>query len=817
MEDFKRESRRSIDIREFKLDTLALSYHILTGRTALALRQLLLKCGGIQGALFSAINTAFISISITSLTPDPAADSLAEINALLRHSISSPGNNTLPVFGSPKTTSSNMIAIISNCFLFSSLCCSLLSAMGGMLGKEWLQNLDQAGQDGPLEYQVLSRQEKLNGIQQWHFEGLVQLLPNLLILSVLLFFVGLSISLFPISRPVAIVVVVFVAIAMGLSLATIVAAATAPLCPFQTALSRALRHAGTFLSERMNAFHGTESNLFTLPNMNLGASDLETVTLDTGSSETRGDIQVFKDHPILSRPELTCSMEISYLSYLKLGTGDTRCEEGEYVLKLVFLEAGLQRNEPHLWTGVGYLTSQPYDDQILGMVARMISKHCSGHTGGPLHPSSTTNSASGQAHAPATSLVPADDLIANLTIALRAFGTLTREYEGIDLDLCIAFMRRIREFALQDAIGGAFRESVWKSLPLLSWKMEHGHFRGEDVRFRFWVEWVCLARALYQYKSRTEWDENLLFSLWTALECLIDERSSSLGTVLGQNLVLDFVRLILEEPKGSGLAGLERHPKLLAHMSSLLKTEIAGPGKQEWLNLLFRNRSRLFCKSSDSLQDIWIKNGLTVHVLDCLKASQTKDELYHALTILEDIAISPQRSQKFIEDGFIDAVTEVMLRVNAMQELFDKQWGIWQLYGFEALLCMWMRSGGRLGRGWPTDKLLSAISPALARLTRGMERKPVKDASEMQAPGFYMPGSLWRSDGYNPYSQLLSFISDIKNRRPATALIARSVDIAMNRICNQLGRPLAWNYVLYAAPIPRISCSRLMDDYASLL
>ncbi|KIO31538.1 hypothetical protein M407DRAFT_53542, partial [Tulasnella calospora MUT 4182] len=148
--------------------------------------------------LFSGINTAFIAISLLSLVPDTSA----ETNALLRHMITNPGNTTAPP-SELLTASPSLISILANCFLFASLCCSLLAAMGGMLGKEWLQNFDQAGQDGSLEFQVLFRQEKYNGMQQWHLEGIVQALPNLLILSVVLFFVGLSIFLFPISKPVA--------------------------------------------------------------------------------------------------------------------------------------------------------------------------------------------------------------------------------------------------------------------------------------------------------------------------------------------------------------------------------------------------------------------------------------------------------------------------------------------------------------------------------------------------------------------------------------------------------------------------------------
>lgn len=231
---------------------------------------------GLQGALFSAINTSFIAISILSLTPDPGT----ETNALLRHMITNPNNTTLPL-SDLSTTGPSLISVLSNCFLFASLCCSLLAAMAGMLGKEWLQSFDHAGQDGSIEHQVLFRQERFNGIQQWHLEGIVQLLPNLLILSVLLFFVGLFIFLFPISKPVAFVVVTFVTLGVGFSLLTTVAAAVVPLCPFQTALSAALRHAIVSFLKWMADLAAGETHPYILPNTNIG---VENSIPETGST-----------------------------------------------------------------------------------------------------------------------------------------------------------------------------------------------------------------------------------------------------------------------------------------------------------------------------------------------------------------------------------------------------------------------------------------------------------------------------------------------------------------------------------------------------
>ncbi|KIO18154.1 hypothetical protein M407DRAFT_84237, partial [Tulasnella calospora MUT 4182] len=153
----------------------------------------------IFAALFSAINTTFISITMPGLSPDP----LTEPTALLRLLVMRADNNTLvPAdFSPPFTPSSN--SIIVNCLLYASLSCSLLAAVGAMMAKEWLQDFDRSGQTGPLEEQGRFRQRKFDGVRQWHLESIIRSLPNVLLLSVILFFAGICLFLFPVDRAVA--------------------------------------------------------------------------------------------------------------------------------------------------------------------------------------------------------------------------------------------------------------------------------------------------------------------------------------------------------------------------------------------------------------------------------------------------------------------------------------------------------------------------------------------------------------------------------------------------------------------------------------
>ncbi|KAG9043498.1 hypothetical protein FS837_009477 [Tulasnella sp. UAMH 9824] len=191
----------------------------------------------IFAALFSAIDTAFISITMPGLSPSPSD----ETNTLLRLLVMRADNNTLTSADLSPPFSPNSTSIIVNCLLYASLSCSLLAAVGAMMAKEWLQSFNRSGQTGPLEDQGKLRQRKFNGVEQWHLETVIKFLPNLLLLSVILFFAGIGLFLFPINTAVAGTVITFAGLGMILSGIAIVAGAISPLCPYQSAASNAVR------------------------------------------------------------------------------------------------------------------------------------------------------------------------------------------------------------------------------------------------------------------------------------------------------------------------------------------------------------------------------------------------------------------------------------------------------------------------------------------------------------------------------------------------------------------------------------------------
>ncbi|KAG9038885.1 hypothetical protein FS837_001150, partial [Tulasnella sp. UAMH 9824] len=191
----------------------------------------------IFAALFSAINTSFISMTMPNLSPNPSD----ETNNLLRLLVMREDNNTLAPSDLVLPFSPDPNSVIVNCLLYASLSCSLLAAVGAMMAKEWLQSFNRTGQTGPLEEQALFRQRKFNGVLEWHLEAVIKFLPNLLLLSVIFFFVGVCLLLVPINAAVAGIVVAFSGIGVAFSGIVVVAGALFPTCPYQSAASSALR------------------------------------------------------------------------------------------------------------------------------------------------------------------------------------------------------------------------------------------------------------------------------------------------------------------------------------------------------------------------------------------------------------------------------------------------------------------------------------------------------------------------------------------------------------------------------------------------
>ncbi|KAG9023898.1 hypothetical protein FRB95_012326, partial [Tulasnella sp. JGI-2019a] len=191
----------------------------------------------IFAGLFSAVNTAFIVLTLANLSAPPSY----RIEALLTLIVMQVGNATLTPNDLNPPFSPGRAAIRQNCTFFASLCASILAAAGAMLAKQWLQSYQRTGQTGSRQKQSLLRTQKWIGAESWRPRPVIEALPTLLLISLALFFVALCDLLWSTSQSVAIVVVVFTVTGAMFYGFTVIAAALDAFCPYQTAVSRIIR------------------------------------------------------------------------------------------------------------------------------------------------------------------------------------------------------------------------------------------------------------------------------------------------------------------------------------------------------------------------------------------------------------------------------------------------------------------------------------------------------------------------------------------------------------------------------------------------
>lgn len=131
------------------------------------------------------------------MKPDPAES--GGTNDLLRALIYATNQTTIeaPTFSAPHSV------VASNFFFFASLFCSLFSAFGAVLGKQWLSEYERVGEK-PLPYERgLQRHSKYLSMKRNHCELVIQMLGSVLQASLFLFFIALSNWLWYINRVMA--------------------------------------------------------------------------------------------------------------------------------------------------------------------------------------------------------------------------------------------------------------------------------------------------------------------------------------------------------------------------------------------------------------------------------------------------------------------------------------------------------------------------------------------------------------------------------------------------------------------------------------
>ena len=161
---------------------------------------------------------------------------LTTVAATLQGTPSNGSGSTIPTWNGPDRTVIRVLAI-----LYSSLCASITVAFIAMLGRQWLTHYAKPERGLSIDT-IRNRKLKMDGMDAWCFNLVMDCLPLLLHASLLLLGCGLSDYLFSLDQTVAGVVIGFTSFCLLSYFASSAAAIISEHCPFQTPLSLTLRY-----------------------------------------------------------------------------------------------------------------------------------------------------------------------------------------------------------------------------------------------------------------------------------------------------------------------------------------------------------------------------------------------------------------------------------------------------------------------------------------------------------------------------------------------------------------------------------------------
>jgi hypothetical protein len=198
-----------------------------------------------QAGLFSAVLTAFVVESYTSLQPDP---SQASVQALYHISLQL-HNSSVPALNPPWPSPSFVPApsdVWINALWFTSLVIALISALLAIFVKQWAREYLSWTTVSPSRDSVALRQYRYEAWTRWSVPRWRDAVAGLLQLGLVLFFVGLVILLWQVNTPVARIVTAVVGLSIGCLLVSIVLPVFFVSCPYRNSASWTLRRTTTF-------------------------------------------------------------------------------------------------------------------------------------------------------------------------------------------------------------------------------------------------------------------------------------------------------------------------------------------------------------------------------------------------------------------------------------------------------------------------------------------------------------------------------------------------------------------------------------------
>lgn len=226
----------------------------------------------IFAGLFSSILAAFIVGSMTNLQEDKL-DAMKSILVTISRQI----HNTTTSFYEPPTFKPLNWAVRVNCCLYTSLGCTVSSAMISVLALQWIRGYDMhlpAMADS--RKRAIYRQFRFEGLQRWLLPQIISILPLLLHIALIIFFVALIDWLVHTNIVVASTMIFITAAIIVFYMTTQLAAAITPSAPFRTPVSHAIQRIG----EVLVSIASSKASIHAASKSNGSSRENQAVTMD---------------------------------------------------------------------------------------------------------------------------------------------------------------------------------------------------------------------------------------------------------------------------------------------------------------------------------------------------------------------------------------------------------------------------------------------------------------------------------------------------------------------------------------------------------
>ncbi|KAG8810778.1 hypothetical protein FRC17_002784 [Serendipita sp. 399] len=210
-----------------------------------------------QAAIFSAVLITLVIDSKTLLEQDKT-DVLIDAVVFLMNNLA---NGTHRPY-TPPTFQPSTRPIVVNSLLFASLCLSIATALAAVVAMQWVTDYGAVTKrvGSTPEERMKRRHYRYQGGLDWKMDTIIGALPIALHVSVLLFFVGMSVWMWDVHRSVFGVVIVCGAMAMVFYVFTTVLAIFYPSCPYRTPLASWIYILFHFIAAVLSNFRSQRGN-----------------------------------------------------------------------------------------------------------------------------------------------------------------------------------------------------------------------------------------------------------------------------------------------------------------------------------------------------------------------------------------------------------------------------------------------------------------------------------------------------------------------------------------------------------------------------